>query len=337
VNATAQIFLSYAREDRQKVESLYQRLSDAGFRPWMDIKNILPGEKWQRSIQHALQQSQFFLACLERFLEAGRRWSVPKTSGMCRDILKWREALWTFGQVDGVEPTHNAAERSLQPGVLWRQGSFGTHSEEGSCFVESLMTVVTTLQQQQRTVLEYLTEACEAALRGAAAPSLLPPNAQKAQSAACVLFLQPERVPDPELLDQVTTMLTSPAWPVRQGAARTLIAMPGGPPPYVLPILRGLLDDMRGEESWPQRLQVAELLINDRDQTLSRRAIAVALKALDYTTELWYNMPSSGPSVRGQAARILGQLELLYRDEAIFARLTRILTEDASEDVRDAA
>jgi hypothetical protein len=48
-------------------------------------------------------------------------------------------------------------------------------------------------------------------------------------------------------------------------------------------------------------------------------------------------MPLSGPQVRGQAVRILGQLEPLYRDEAIFARLTRILTEDASEEVRDAA
>jgi Archaea-specific editing domain of threonyl-tRNA synthetase len=30
VNAAAQIFLSYAREDTQKVESLYQQLSDVG-------------------------------------------------------------------------------------------------------------------------------------------------------------------------------------------------------------------------------------------------------------------------------------------------------------------
>jgi hypothetical protein len=142
---------------------------------------------------------------------------------------------------------------------------------------------------------------------------------------------------DPKLLDQVMTMLTSPAWPVRQGAARTLIAMPDGPPPHVLPTLRGLLDDMRGEESWPQRLQVAELLINDRDQNLSRHAMDVALEALDYATSTWYNMPLLGQQVRGQAARILGQLEPLYRDEAIFARLTRILTEDTSKEVRDAA
>jgi transposase len=46
------------------------------------------------------------------------------------------------------------------------------------------MTVVTTLKQQQRNVLEFLTAACEAALRGEAAPSLLPASDQEAQTAA---------------------------------------------------------------------------------------------------------------------------------------------------------
>jgi hypothetical protein len=74
--------------------------------------------------------------------------------------------------------------RSIRPGVLWRKGSFGTQSTEGSRFVESMMTVVATLKQQQRNVLEYLTAACEAALRGEAAPSLLPASNEKAQAAA---------------------------------------------------------------------------------------------------------------------------------------------------------
>ena len=47
-----------------------------------------------------------------------------------------------------------------------------------------MMTVVTTLKQQQRNVLEYLTAACEAALRGEAAPSLLPASDQKVQAVA---------------------------------------------------------------------------------------------------------------------------------------------------------
>ena len=33
---------------------------------------------------------------------------------------------------EGVEPTNNAAERALRHGVLWRKGSFGTHSPAGS-------------------------------------------------------------------------------------------------------------------------------------------------------------------------------------------------------------
>src|SRR2546428_1491544 len=149
---------------------------------------MLPG--WPRVREGTLQRSTFrsFMTPLgrevERLLEAGSRCGVPKTAGTCRDILKRREALWTFVQVAGVEPTNNTAERSIRPGVLWRKGSFGTQSKEGSRFVESMMTVVSTLKQQQRNVLEYLTEACEAALRGEEAPSLLPARDQKSQAAA---------------------------------------------------------------------------------------------------------------------------------------------------------
>ena len=83
-----------------------------------------------------------------------------------------------------MELTKKTAERSIRPGVLWRKGSFGTQSAEGSRFVESMRTVGATLQQPPRHVLESLTAACEAALRGEAAPSLLPESDQKSQAAA---------------------------------------------------------------------------------------------------------------------------------------------------------
>jgi transposase len=111
---------------------------------------------------------------VERLLEAGQTCGVPKTEGTCRDILKRRQALWTFVRHAGVEPTHKAAERAIRPGGLWRKGSFGTRSPEGSRFVETMMTVVATLKQQHRHVLTYVTAACEATLRGEAAPPLLP-------------------------------------------------------------------------------------------------------------------------------------------------------------------
>jgi transposase len=111
---------------------------------------------------------------VERLLEAGQTCGVPKTEGTCRELLKLRQALWTFVRHEGVAPTNNAAERAIRPGVLWRKGSFGTQSAEGSRFVEAMMTVVATLKQQHRHVLAYVTAACEAALCGQPAPSLLP-------------------------------------------------------------------------------------------------------------------------------------------------------------------
>jgi len=109
-----------------------------------------------------------------RLLKAGQTCRVAKTEGVCREVLKVYEALWTFVRVAGVEPTNNAAERAIRPGVLWRKGSFGTQSADGSRFVEAIMTVVATLRQQHRNVLAYMTAGCQAAYTGAPAPSLLP-------------------------------------------------------------------------------------------------------------------------------------------------------------------
>jgi hypothetical protein len=87
---TVHIFLSYAREDRQKVESLYQKLSDAGFEPWMDIKDILPGEKWPSSIRRAIRDSDFFLVCLSTNSVKKRGW-VQREMKQALDL--WQEKL----------------------------------------------------------------------------------------------------------------------------------------------------------------------------------------------------------------------------------------------------
>ena len=104
----------------------------------------------------------------------GAALACDKTRRTCANLLKLEVALWTFVRIEGVEPTNNSAERGLRRAVLWRRRSFGTQSENGSRFVERILTAVTTLRQQNRDVLDYLTEACAAATRGDTAPSLLP-------------------------------------------------------------------------------------------------------------------------------------------------------------------
>jgi transposase len=107
-------------------------------------------------------------------LRAGQALRHAKTGGTCDQLVGLEPALWTFVTVAGVEPTNNAAERALRRAVLWRKRSLGTKTDAGSRFVERLLTTVTTLRQQQRDVLDYLTAACHAATLGCAPPSLVP-------------------------------------------------------------------------------------------------------------------------------------------------------------------
>jgi transposase len=136
---------------------------------------------WHRVRDGTLQRSSFcvYVAQLRQevraLLREGAVCDDPKGAALCRSLLQHEPALWTFIQVEGVEPTNNAAERALRPVVLWRKGSFGTQSRTGSDFVERVLTVVATLRQQQRNVLDYMTTVCDAALHHHPAPSLLPP------------------------------------------------------------------------------------------------------------------------------------------------------------------
>lgn len=93
---------------------------------------------------------------------------------LCGNLLDSWPALWTFAHIDGVEPTNNAAERALRPAVLWRKGSFGTQSDDGSRFVERIMTVVASCKQQGRSLLDFLVAAVTADRLGLPPPSLLP-------------------------------------------------------------------------------------------------------------------------------------------------------------------
>ncbi len=135
---------------------------------------------WYRVRDGTLPWADFQVAMLPlmdrvgTLLREGATGAEAKTQRTCRNLVKLEAALWTFVWEADVEPTNNSAERPLRRAVLWRRRSFGTQSGAGSQFVERILTAVTTLRQQRRDVLEYLTAACAAAIRHEPAPSLLP-------------------------------------------------------------------------------------------------------------------------------------------------------------------
>jgi transposase len=153
---TARIGLALLAAEKQLFTSWY-RVRD-GTLAWADFQvAMLP-----------------LMAQVRTLLEEGAAGADAKAQGTCRNLRKREAALWTFVWESGVEPTNNCAERPLRRAVLWRRRSFGTQSEAGSQFVERILTAVTTLRQQRRDVLDYLTAACAAAICKQPPPSLLP-------------------------------------------------------------------------------------------------------------------------------------------------------------------
>jgi transposase len=135
---------------------------------------------WHRVRDGTLTRERFqvYVRSLKKrvlaLLEEGQSCANSKTANTCTEMIKVWPAFWLFVERKGVQPTNNAAEREVRHGVLWRKISGGTHSELGSRFVERILTVVATLRRQNRSVLHFLRDACEAHLSGSESPSLLP-------------------------------------------------------------------------------------------------------------------------------------------------------------------
>jgi transposase len=102
-----------------------------------------------------------------------RAYVDPLTENIVKELLEHIDNLWTFVDVEGVEPTNNAAEQALRHAVIWRKLSFGTQSASGSRFVERLLTVIETCRRQERNAFTWLTEAVRADFHGERATSLL--------------------------------------------------------------------------------------------------------------------------------------------------------------------
>ena len=131
----------------------------------------------------ALQQScrpirQAFVATLQQVValgvQRGERTPWAKTVRTCQQILQVADALWTFLEIRGIEPTNNAAERALRQSVIQRKISHGVQSTKGAICRSRLLTVTTSLRQQGRDVWQFLEQAWIAHHRGEVMPSLLP-------------------------------------------------------------------------------------------------------------------------------------------------------------------
>ena len=139
---------------------------------------------WADLQQRCRPIRQAFVATLQQVValgvQRGERTPWAKTVRTAQQILQMADALWTFLEIRGIEPTNNAAERALRQSVIQRKihglpsNSRGVQSRQGAICRSRLLTVTTTFRQQGRDVWQFLEQAWIAHHRGGVMPSLLP-------------------------------------------------------------------------------------------------------------------------------------------------------------------
>lgn len=74
----------------------------------------------------------------------------------CKNLLENFNALWTFLEIDNIEPTNNHAERSLRSSVIWRKKYFCTRSDYGTEYVARSAAIQVTCKLQKKSSFNFL-------------------------------------------------------------------------------------------------------------------------------------------------------------------------------------
>jgi transposase len=144
-----------------------QREVDTMFGLWKRVRDGTLTRRRFKTLMPPIRQS------VEALLLRGAFSGNRLFAGMCNELWRGRDHLWTFVDVEGVGPTNNEAERALRHAVIWRKLSFGTQSDAGSRFVETMLTIIESCRQQRRNAFDYIATALAAHFAGDSPPLLL--------------------------------------------------------------------------------------------------------------------------------------------------------------------
>lgn len=88
------VFISYARENQAQAKRLYNDLENAGAIPWLDVEDLLPGQKWRPAIRQAIKASDYVIVMISAH-------SVSKRGFVQAELKKALEVLEEF-PADGI-------------------------------------------------------------------------------------------------------------------------------------------------------------------------------------------------------------------------------------------
>ena len=83
------IFISYSKVDSVSADIIYNELLNRDFSPWLDEKNLLPGQEWAVEIKREIEKSDFCIILLSNK-------SVNKRGFFHKEICKALDVLETI-------------------------------------------------------------------------------------------------------------------------------------------------------------------------------------------------------------------------------------------------
>lgn len=105
---------------------------------------------------------EFFVGFIDLLFDYYNRRFKDEAGKFARRLIHEIDSLFVFLEVSGVEPTNNAAERSLRFGVLWRKRSQGTRSDKGNKWVERILSLKQTARLRNMSCFDILVDAFNA-------------------------------------------------------------------------------------------------------------------------------------------------------------------------------
>ncbi len=106
---------------------------------------------------------------LGKLLWSGIYSGDPEIERFSRNLRNQWKSLFLFAK-HRIDPTNNAAERVLRPGVIWRKICMGTRSDEGDVFVGRILTATETCKKQNLSLMSVLKKVFECQGHGIITP-----------------------------------------------------------------------------------------------------------------------------------------------------------------------
>jgi hypothetical protein len=84
------VFVSYAKEDRDRAIKYFDLLAKEGTSPWMDIKRLLPGQNWEAEIERAFSDANVVVLLLSK-RSVSKRGFVQREANEAIERLRYRQ------------------------------------------------------------------------------------------------------------------------------------------------------------------------------------------------------------------------------------------------------